>query len=213
MIIAAFIIASFVTVGYVTYEKQGSMTNNEYRAAQFLKDHTPPHSIVVTQGGNAQLVDYYGNRVFFADDVFAPSLSTNQIVNQLKGLPDQLNEPKNLLAAKKALIDTLNQNNQLAYKLSLSNADIDALRPRRRSIVDQISAINQRLVVLEGNVYPNHPNIYVLYSKDKFKFLYGQRAWWRQLNYADATFTPFADGRYFTQVYSTPAVTIWQLNY
>lgn len=59
---------------------------------------------------------------------------------------------------------------------------------------------------------PDQPlAIYVLYSRDKFNHLYGMRAWWRNLNYANADLKKFDDKTRFEKTYDDGHVFIWRV--
>ena len=53
--------------------------------------------------------------------------------------------------------------------------------------------------------------IYIMYSKDKFKSLYGKREWWKVSNFFDANLGKFNSSNNYKVVYDNNGVTIWKL--
>ena len=196
----------------VAYAKQGSTTPNEHQAALFLKSSTPSNAIFITQGGNSQMVEYYGGRKEVAMNIFTLGLSSQQAADQLKGLEARQVENRDAIAAqKRGFIDQLNQSFHLDY--DASPEAIEAYRDARATVFSQLAAANVQLAAANDDPYASHPPIYVLYSQDKFNFLYGKRLWWQNLNYAGADLSIFADARYFTPVYAAGNVYVWRLKY
>jgi hypothetical protein len=194
----------------IAYAKQGWLTENEYQAALFLKKNTAPDSVVVTQGGNGQLVEYFGERALVAKDVFTVPKPADQIVSQLAGLEtEKVAAYEGLVALRGQLVDALNNEHLLSHEASAE--EIESLRKERTSIYAQLTEVDRQIALLAQLKGPEHSEMYVLYSQDKFTSLYGQRTWWRNLNYADASLAVFEDERYFTQVYANEGVKIWKL--
>jgi len=95
-IIILFLI-SFGGSFHLAYAKQGYVSQEEYAAAEYLKNNTPENSTVVSQQGNTVLINFFGKRtMFFYKPIFYVMNSVrSQDLDALKEAMNEFNK-KNL---------------------------------------------------------------------------------------------------------------------
>lgn len=199
---------SIVISSYVTYAKQGWVTTEEYRAAKFIRESTPPNAAFLTQGGNRVMVRYFGNRYqtvppeeFFME---ANQETARKYIEELRQKPIRearanAERKRELEARLTQLIDHLISTTRNEDRIILNN-EIGLARDSYEALIQKIRA-NEQEPRLEGPVY-------VLYSTNKFNSLYAQRAWWKSSNFYGADLSGFDQ---FPLVYNKEGVKIWQI--
>ena len=163
---------------YIAKAKKGYTSKKEYTAAQWIKKNTPENSLFLTQGENDVMVNYFANR-----KSIVPSASF--FINK----NEQVSQTKTLESADiyKNIISLFNE--------SLVEPNDDKLASLSKNLKSYHEKIEEEKL-LKNIESPEFklPNIYVLYSLDKFNNYYGKRQWWRDANFYGADLNKFKEG-------------------
>lgn len=207
------ILAAALSVGAgtgLTYAKQGWITLEETRAEEFIQTQTASDAVFLGQGGHHVLVRYLGERrlvrppdpVFYAD--------TNAPLEAF------LAQEANLAAAVTSQVRELEQRERIAG--ALSQLTLEYRDHSERSDTEQIAASLHRLamemttpIMSEDVPQPIAGNvpIYVIYSRNKFRSIYGTRSWYRASNFYGANLEKFTAA--YPIVYDQDETTIWKV--
>lgn len=197
---ASILLLLFIGIGgsiYVAKEKQGYVSEREFKASQWIKDNTQEDSFFITQGGNGIIVDYFAKRKFvipyssfFAEkdsgDESQTKISKSAEIYKTTGIlfSESLREPSD-------------------YRLTALN---ESIKNYYKEMEKERLAKNVEIPEFK---LPNNENLYVLYSIDKFNNYYGQRQWWRNVNFFGADLSKFQDG--YDLVYNdSDIIYIWK---
>lgn len=196
---ASILLLLFVGIGgsiYIAKEKQGYVSEKEFRASQWIKNNTPENSLFITQGGNGIIVDYFAKRKFIIpySSFFIEKYTSRSQTNILKSaeiyktistlLGESLKDPNN-------------------YRLNSLN---EAIRYYYEETEKEKLAKNVEIPEFK---LPSDKNLYILYSTDKFNNYYGQRQWWCNVNFFGADLSKFQNG--YDLVYNdSDTVYIWK---
>jgi hypothetical protein len=208
IIISCLIIISFGATIYLNYSKQGWVSQNEYEAAQFIKNNTPKDSIVISQGGNGPLINYYANRTFSPQpNIFSAKINNDRKITDITNTSKNIANHQLLTNQKETLVSQFNSINLSGLA---QQKELDQVKNERNILYQQITSINNAF-----QIKPIHPvsissPIYILYSKDKFNNLYGTRLWWREFNSYNADLELFNSDN-FKLIYSRDNVDIWKV--
>jgi hypothetical protein len=167
----------------LTYEKQGWISMSEYRASQFIKDHTEKNAIFLTQTGCYLATNHFGKRSSTtpSDEFFLKNIpEKDRLV--LDNLTTILNNRPKVNGKIVYNIPTLMR---FVYSGSEYAPDLEEPRPQ--------------------------PPIYIFYSTDKFQGIKGNRAWWKKMNFFGADLGKFDDASRYEKVYDEGGVFIWKV--
>jgi len=207
LFIVVFILSLFISF-LITYQKQGWVTKNEFKAATFIRENTPEDAVFIIQKGASPLIGYYSQRMWYKPkkEFFYGELSEDDI-NLLKNLPEflfnKISAKKNIINSKNKIIEKINdiiQENEGFEKITF-NEELKTISESKRQII--ISNLK--------NLDKKRP-IYILYSFDKFKGLYGVREWWREYNFYGANLSKFDKNKnLFELIYDKNGIKIWKV--
>ena len=182
---------------YIAKNKKSLTSRNEYSAAQWIKQHTPNNSIVITQAANRPMTVYFAQRNFIS----APTNFFSDASIKIKDSPTAQEKIDNQLSATHKFltyhdINTISDFNQLSSKLKDTRKILLKLEKEKLSISEKNSS-NETLP------------IYALYSMDKFKGLYAKREWWLKTNYYGAKIDNLT--KKYPLVYNENDIYIWKI--
>lgn len=206
----AFVGLLVISVGssfYVTYQKQGWITASEYSATQWINQTTEPNAIIAIQPGNNPLASYYMKREYYI-----PSAKKEDVISSLNtvaGNPKLVRSDYNQLIVKKtallgdlqvAVSGLVNASNQVSAKVSQGRLDV---------AVSEIIKIQSQIDVYSDEKFNQDQPVYFLYSSDKDRGLYAQRAWWKIHNWYG--FDTGAVDSTYSRVYDQDRVIVWKI--
>lgn len=205
--IAIFIISLFISF-LITYLKQGWMTKNEYKAANFIKQNLPEDAVFIIQKGASPLVGYYSQRMFYKPpkDFFYGDLNEKNL-DLLKNLPEFLSNKRkakeNIINSKDKIVEKINS--IFEEKENFEELKFDEEIKTVLKSKGQLAFSNLK------NLDKKRP-IYILYSFDKFKGLYGMRQWWKEYNFYGANLSKFDKNKdLFELIYDKNGIKIWKV--
>lgn len=114
-IIILFLI-SFGGSFHLAYAKQGYVSQEEYAAAEYLKNNTPENSVIVSQQGNAVLINFFGKRkMFFYKPIFYVMDSVrSQNLDALKEATNEFNKENSQIDTPVYILYSFDKNKNLA---------------------------------------------------------------------------------------------------
>jgi hypothetical protein len=203
-VVAALLVVTSLTMPpLVTQMKQGWIDRPTYKAMTWIKEHTPPKSLVITQGSSIEPLRLYGER----DGIFTPDLFMSHgqdeplVIEATIGAPFRVagtEDPANLEAELSTDLTALTQ--------AASDQDrAQALKKFNDTAAAYLESKSASGPFLDAPLRP----IYVMYSDSKFNGLYTSRQWWRDLNAAGADLSQFSEP-HFTRMYDSEGTKIWQ---
>ncbi len=205
------LLISFLVSWGITYAKQGWTTQKEYEAVQFIKKNLPKEAVIVTQSGNSPMVSYFSERLFAKPpEKFFKKNNIEEDLNLLESLPEYISQKKYYLSERESLEATLREDlNQIV--LIPPNSDNDEMKKLSRTY-KKYQKTKKIISVIEEERLDEKRPIYILYSQDKFTCLYGQREWWKKINFYGANLKKFDQNpEYFEKVYDKNKVIIWKV--
>ncbi len=205
------LLISFTVSWGIIYAKQGWTSKKEYEAIKYINSFFPKESIIIGQGGSKTPIEYFTEHlVVVPDKDFFLSKSIDSSLSFIQNKLPQLADPARREEAQKKLLSESLRKDREEILNSPRGPERDILIKR---ISDQIRQFNTEYRPLEdtiGIIDYEKATIYILYSKDKFKNLYGMRAWWKDYNFYDADLKKFDTNKSFEKVYDKDDVTIWK---
>ncbi|MDO8335236.1 MAG: hypothetical protein Q7T74_00415, partial [Candidatus Saccharibacteria bacterium] len=208
--IALIMFGSIAMGSYVTYAKQGWMTNAESAAIPFIQTQTDKSAIFFGQGGSRPAIRYFAERTLVTppEEIF---LSHDKDVVK-KYLDDQITNRQlafeQIRARRLALADSLAQLS-LDVKGLRNKSDTIAFKEKADQLIEQMAnGQYDESTSVESNIVDNLP-IYILYDRTKFNSLYGQRVWWRSSNFYGADTDKFTYS--YPLIYNERGVMIWKV--
>lgn len=214
-------IALSVVMGWtVSWAKQGRVTRNELKAAQFISANTPPNAIFITQDGNNPLITYFAHRTmiaprpaFFTENsadfhpyLYTPVASDSDVVPIIPS-PQTLLERQ---TAAQALLKTVFNRLLIEPDVLKRNQLFDQLTGARGQYESATYQLEHPTdPATQTALHPTQP-YYVMYSTDKFHSIYSQRAWWRDTNGYNANIGKFDTSSLYHKIYDARGITIWR---
>ena len=205
------LLISFLVSWGITYTKQGWATSREYEAAQFIKENLPKDAAILTQGGNFPMVAYFSERLFAKPpEKFFLEYNLEYDLNFLESLPEYISRKAHYLSEKESLEATMRGNlNEII--LAPPNAYNDGTEKLLKNY-KKYQKIKNEIFIVEKEQLDRKRPIYILYSRDKFTYLYGQREWWKKVNFYGANLKKFDQNpEYFEKIYDKNKVIIWKV--
>jgi hypothetical protein len=194
----------------LTYAKQGWVTLEEVKAADFIRTQTPKGAVFLGPGSTGVMVRYYGKRFFEhpADPVFL-SGDKDALMAYLKDQEKLYQSGIDEVQKRRlGLHYKLNEIARESVKPSLTDAQLMEFLETLGIYYGQKSSffVDQGALV---DLYPsiNRP-VYLVYNKNKFSSLYGTRAWWRTSNFYGANIERLNEN--YPVVYNKNGVIIWE---
>ncbi|MCD6195023.1 hypothetical protein J7K05_02415 [bacterium] len=196
---------------FVVYAKQGWVTKEEIRAAEFIKENTSSNSVFVTQKGNYPLVRYFAQRFFVQapKEFFLGGEIDSEDLEFLNNLSEKISKKKEYLV----------QNEEIAKKMKVVLGKmVDPDNLEISSYIKEFSVLESKL--LRNKLFLKAAKLYgldqkrpayILYSEGKFDSLYGMREWWKKDNFYGANLDKFDNNPNFEKIYNKGGVRIWKL--
>jgi|GEM_PF-1369835 len=193
----------------VTYAKQGWLEVKDYPVIEFIRAETPPNSVFLTQGSNHVLIRYYTERRMIRppEELFMSS--------DAEAVERYLAE-----RAETRRIGLVNNAQKRAdFKLTLGqaasayeNASL-VTRETLKSRLEFLQTAYEAAIAEFASIEYSYPTAaaptYILYSRNKFDSLYGQRAWWLNSNFFGANLEKFTSR--YPIIYNQHGVTVWEV--
>lgn len=195
--------ASVLLTFVLIYLKQGWVNKYEIEAALFLKNNTPKDAIVLSQPGNTPLIEYYGQRYYVSG-------MKNILIEKDKEFIDNVNDLLTNKSGKLLLKENIeNQLRKIIADLSKSFPDYtNVFRKQINAQLDIYAKNASRYKVMKQLKLDTKKEIYLLYSEQKFKSLYGTRSWWKKYNYYGADLNYLNNN--YKLIYEKNGVYIWK---
>lgn len=207
--IIVLMLCSFTVSWCLTYQKQGWVTKNERSAAQFIKDKTPADSIIITQGTNDPLINFFAERYFLMPPGYLFMEANAAADNYYYGSIPELVSHKSQLSINK--VGLLESSIQVLNELKNEQIPERVAQGKIIGNLEELEKTNQELARVNKEHLDASRPVYILYSKDKFKTLNNSREWFQKSNFYGADLTKFSEPRY-TLVYQANSVYIWRVN-
>src|SRR3989344_6045822 len=190
--------------------KQGRVSKSEYQAASWLANNSGQSSLVVSQSGNGVFIRYFAERKLVSSDRRFFYDQDSQEIRALIGKirPVSYNRAElehQRLAIHKKMRSALNE-----YELAEDPVVAERFYLR---LADLKRGIDRLGMLIEQTKRPlsSVPDVYSLYSLDKFNTIYRYRAWWMDQNFYLAETEWFdTHPELFSQVYDNGQVRIWK---
>ena len=198
------LIISLMLSWLVTYLKQGWVTHQEIQAVEFIKKDLPDNAVFITQGSNNVLINYFGNRlaVTASKTFFYGNLNQSDL-NLINNLSDYISHESQ---TKKVIENARVSFNQQIDNLLNGTYGVDDLQ----NDINVIENGKISLLYIDTKGLDKKRPVYILYSRDKFSGLYGNRAWWRKNNFYGANLKKFDTSANFQKIYDQSGVIIWK---
>ncbi len=210
---AIMVIAAVVSVGAgsaITYAKQGWVTSNEVHAAHYMRENLPADAIVIGPSSMQVMVKYYAGRRY---DHGHPAMFLHPDQYQLD---DYIRE--NEEAYQNAQEVTRRNRQSLNYRLREVASAVTSMDISDQQLVQYLDGTAALVHSSDAYVTPppaaldiftpgNQP-IYLVYNREKFSSLYGQRAWWRTSNFYGTNIAALSE--IYSVVYDEKGVIVWE---
>ena len=209
-LLIASIIVSLAGSIYITHAKQGRVSRAEYAASQFILKQTKPNALFLSQPGNNPVIKYFGDRRYLQiDSFFAPTIDNQKRQSILMTTLD----PRTIVDERRVAKEEL----RVRVRSEMNKLDTLALPEEVLLSHDRVvSAYSQLLALMIQErdaieLLSDSPDVYIVFSTDKFKGLYATRQWWRLANYSNFDPTVLESMPQLKPVFQNEAVQIWQL--
>ena len=206
-LILSIFIASISTSLLLTYAKQGWTSPNEYEASQFIKNNTPKDAIIISQGANGPMINYFAERMLIIPpNNFFLSDNNDQISEFIKNIPNITGKEKELSSSKN---DIITSSYNLIKSLNSSSNSINEIKSElNNNLTNYYNILKVENEIRRKGLDKTHP-IFIIYSNDKFNGLYGNRDWWKEMNFYSNNIS--ANSLPFQNIYNKNNILIWKI--
>lgn len=203
-------LASVLAGSALTYAKQGWVTPDEVKAAQYIKNNTPENAVIFGPGSMRVMVRYYGRReyVHAPADIF--------LTAQKNALDSYLAKQQSMYDRAVAAIPEARAG--LSTRLSeIASGLINPELPdaQLKQFLDSLSIFTQQedryfldSTKLEELKVTQRRPVYLVYNQNKFNSLYGTRSWWRISNYYGTDVDRLS--KTYPVVYNKDGIMLWE---
>ncbi|HSI20935.1 MAG TPA: hypothetical protein VLA04_04550 [Verrucomicrobiae bacterium] len=200
------IVGSLVAGYYVTYAKQGRVTNKEYEAVTFIQDSIPEGALIISQSLNEPLVRFFAGHGMTKLPAYFTAPTTEGRQSVIYAFRDEYNGKSAQTLSSNAGVYQDQALAALAVPISTTQ-DLDLTAAR---INEYLQRMRLSLIAREELGKPTE-DFYILYSRDKLKGLTATRAWWREEAFPDFPVEEIAKEPYAELVYTNGTVYIWKV--
>jgi len=207
------LIISVAVSWYITYAKQGRITENEFKVSQYIQDNLPQDAAIISQSSNGVMIRHFAKRIIVVPptrDFFNDKWSGKELLF-INDLPDYLSKESYYLKQKKNLEQIIKEiENKIVN--AKTYGEINDLTKKLVRSAQKLRKINQSLAeIKEKNLKRIRP-VYILYSKDQFSTMSGQRSWWKDKNFYNANLDKFNEHpEYFRKIYDQDGIYVWEV--
>jgi len=198
---------------YLTYSKQGRITENEYKASQYMKNNLPEDAAVISQANNGVIIKHFANKVLVVppDSSFFGQNWTGEELVFIDNLPDYISK-KTYYLQRKEVVEKQISETQRQLLVGKTYAQIEQLSDQLTAQAQRLRKIRASLIQIINEHLDRERPVYVLYSNDQFNTLSGQRQWWREKNFYGADLEKFNNHpEYFKKIYDKDGIYIWEV--
>ncbi len=181
---------------YVASGKKALTSPDEYQAALWIRDNTPPDALFITQAANGIMVEFFAKR---------KTLPTDPEYFLSEHLLEQNPEA-----------EIIKLRSKLNHELSETDTLVEEYTSNRIGFIEFADRIQEKKALLksarkeiEGWEKVIGQSRYIVYSLDKFDTIYREREWWMRANAYGADFEKF--NRAYLLVYAKNGVYIWKV--
>jgi len=208
--VIALYLASFCITWYLTYSKQGWITPNEYAAAVYLKNNTEKNALIISQHSNSPMVNFFGERLFTQPDTsFFMENNKQKDLAFIKDLPEIISDKGKYARWSNDLKNKINKD-LASYFKSEDRRSRQIIMDDFLTKKDQYEKFADILSEIKTDNLDQIRPVYIVYSTQKFKGLYGIRKWWRDSNAYGADLSKFDDKSLYQKIYDKKGVVIWK---
>ncbi len=181
---------------YVAINKKALTSDNEYRAALWIKKNTPENAFFITQSANGPMLHFFAHRTtvpvsseYFLSDKILEQDPETEIIKLRKYHEKRIKEANSYVE--------LYTTNKISFPEFSDKIQEEKIL---------IKKIEREIATWEKLVDQSK---YVVYSFDKFNTIYKEREWWMSANAYGANLEKF--NKAYTLVYADGGVYIWKI--
>lgn len=199
------IFSSFAGGVYVTYAKQGRVSEKEYAAVPRIQAVIPQNALVVSQSLNDPIVRFFANRKMIALPSYFGAADSEDRAQVMGDFVTGLEQSEEIFLAKGIALQQ-----EARRRLRQPIKTVEELESVQAALNAIIARLKLELVNNEDLVHP-YEGVYILYSTDKLHGLSAERAWWRAEAFPDFPVTEIGAEPYAEEVYSDGTIWIWRV--